>query len=226
MSLRPNPTLTLLTLLLTAALVAAAVPTTAQADLVGTHLDVETTPPVSEGDTWDGSSASGMVNVALCSDEEGGFNPAGGEIEVEIAVSGPGWVEIEASPESITLAPAMGPEAEAPGCMDSGSFSITVQADDVQHDSTVELSIALSVSEAGGDEDVPLPIGTGTYAAPSDESTTMSFNTVPAPSDSDTDDNGDDTTDPSPGDTNDSPAPAVTVVVLVALALRGLRRRA
>lgn len=225
MSLRLNPTRTLLIAIITAFLLATAAPAHAQADLVGTHLEVETTPPLGEGETWDGSEVSGSVNVAICSDEPGGANPAGGAFTIAASVSGPDWATVVVSPESITLAPGTGPEPEAPGCMDSGSFSISISADQVEYGSTAELSISLEVSQDGGDEDVPLPVGAGTYAAPSDGSASITVNTTSAPDDEggaggDPDSDGGD-----PADTNDSPAPAAVAIIVVVAAMVGLRRR-
>lgn len=225
MSLLWNPTRTLLIAILAAFLLATAAPAHAQADLVGTYLEVETTPPLGEAETWDGSEVSGSVNVALCSDEPGGANPAGGAFTIEASVSGPDWAEVAVSPESITLTPATGPEPEAPGCMDSGSFSISASADQVEYASTAELSISLSVSQGGGDEDVPLPGGAGTYAAPSAGSASMTINTTSSPGDDGNDSGNPDPADGGPGDTNDSPAPAAVAIILVVVAIVGLQRQ-
>lgn len=217
--------LAVFTLLMTTLIVMAAVPAAAQLDLVPLRLDATAYPPNTSGD-WDGSQVAGNIEVELCTDEAGGFNPLGGGVSVSAQASGPGWVTLEVSPESIVLTPPMGPEAVGPGCMQSGTFTITLRADNLYHSQPVDIEVTIQADAADeGDGDVPVPAdGMGTYQLPQGTAASFSLSTVQAPPPVD---EGDDDRRGTGGvavDTNQSPLPLGTVIVVFAAMLLALRR--
>lgn len=199
----------------------------AQTELAATYLEVTTEAPLEEGAEWDGSSVSARVDVELCSDQEGGFNPSGGSVLIEAAVSAPAWVEVQVSPETIELAPGTGPEPEPPGCMDSGSFTIDLSSDEPEPGQSVSIDVTLSVAEGEGEEEeVPVPApAMGTYAPPSDESTGFSLQTAAAAQEDDDEDDDAGQTGGGGTDTGESPFPGFVAVSVLTAAWTALVRR-
>jgi hypothetical protein len=232
-------------LLMTILLVAAAGGASAQdVGLVSTSLQYTTEDPLGPTELWNGRSMTGRIDVEYCWGAEGGFNPTGESFSLMAAPSGPSWVTLSVSPETMTISPPMGPTTEA-GCERAGSIDVGMSTTELWNDQQVLVTVALIPIAEGSalplPDDVPLPLpvpATGTFDTPGSVSAGFSFRTIPAPTDQsgngapgsgntggNTGGNNAPVGGGDPIDTGDSPGPAALLVVLFVVAAAHLRRR-